>query len=171
MSETKKTGICIPRGSIAKAAGVVFFDVAFCGSIILSTLLTFLLPFVFLWRLWRRREPGSVTALKAAIYAVAIVLAFTLDGVNNKIAQRHGAEIVAACESYKAATGNYPQKLDELVPKYLPKIPHAKYRLMQDLGFWYIAGGGYPPILLYTEQFPFGRRAYSFSRKAWGYED
>ncbi len=47
-----------------------------------------------------------------------------------KISDANAERIIKACDEFRAVNGRYPLELNELVPKYLPSIPPAKYSMM-----------------------------------------
>lgn len=102
----------------------------------------------------------------AGIYAVMAVLVLVSNNLNNSIAMKRAGMIITACENYKNKHGNYPSKLEDLVPEFLNKIPTAKYALLSS-NFRYSAGR----YLMYVSLPPFGRPTYSFESKKWGYLD
>ena len=81
----------------------------------------------------------------------------------------NAARVIAACDEFHAANGRFPNTLDELVPRYMPFIPRAKYCL--DHGeFCYLNPGGHP-TLHWCVISPFTREAYSFEDRRWRYID
>jgi hypothetical protein len=85
------------------------------------------------------------------------------------LAEAKAGRIIAACEKYKAVNGSYPKGLDELVPKYLPSIPPAKYCLIEGT-FDYCSFDGRATLWWYKIP-PFGREIYDFQDGHWGYLD
>ena len=80
-------------------------------------------------------------------------------------------EVVVALNAYRARTGDYPVRLSDLVPEYLPVVPLARYTLMfNELDYHHAAAqpGGF---LVYTVIPPFGRRTYSLDTGTWGFLD
>jgi len=110
-----------------------------------------------------RRERLS----RLGIYAAAVIAVFGLRVVTCRVARERADRIVAAVDAYKAARGSYPDRLDQLVPEFIPEIP-AKARLTpMDRGFSYLSGpSGH--VLWYVETPPFGRPTYTFERGKWG---
>jgi hypothetical protein len=76
--------------------------------------------------------------------------------------------LIEACERYREANETYPERLGELVPRYLNSIPRAKYCCSWG-EFWYF--GAPRPLLLWYEIPPFGRKIYNFERGTWRYLD
>ena len=68
------------------------------------------------WRRWSVVGAGSLVGL---IVAYKMVVIFVLTDVNRPA----GEEIVAAVEAYKVSNKRYPEKLAQLQPKYIGKIP------------------------------------------------
>ena len=68
------------------------------------------------WRRWSVVGAGSLVGL---IVAYKMVVIFVLTDVNRPA----GEEIVAAVEAYKVSNKRYPEKLAQLQPKYLGKVP------------------------------------------------
>jgi hypothetical protein len=69
------------------------------------------------WRKWAVVVGGAFVLLYV-LYR--LVVAFVLGDANQPASE----QIVAAVETYKLGNKRYPEKLSELQPKYLPKIPH-----------------------------------------------
>lgn len=92
-------------------------------------------------------------------FAIAIV-----NYVNLHIAEVRSGEIISACENYKVTVGKYPQDISELVPRYVPKIPLAKYTFYGSQ-FIYI-GADNRHSLAYSAA-GLGKRTYSFELHRW----
>ena len=111
---------------------------------------------------------------RVAIARVVVPLATLLSPVANysvqkSIATTNAAKIIRACDSYREANGSYPDRLGQLVPRYLNSIPRAKYCYM--LGeFWYVRSPE-TSILWWYEVPPFGKMMYNFERGTWRYVD
>ena len=61
--------------------------------------------------------------IRFAIYLAAVVMVFGLRAFNTELARERAQRIIAAAESYKAANGRYPERLEQLVPRFIPEIP------------------------------------------------
>jgi len=68
------------------------------------------------WRRWAVVAGGAFVLL---FVAYKVVVVFVLTDAN----QPAGNQIVAAVEAYKLANKRYPEKLAQLQPKFLQKIP------------------------------------------------
>jgi len=84
------------------------------------------------------------------------------------MAETNAQRIIAACEEYHAAHGNYPDKLDELVPQYMSSVPVAKYCIAWNR-FDYFNHGN--PLLVWCVVPPYFRKIYSFEGRRWSYLD
>lgn len=111
----------------------------------------------------RRRLAGQGICFAAAL------LVLVMNYGNNQMARSRAENLAAAVEAFHRDQQRYPHRLDELVPRYLPRLPLAKYTLIFN-EFHYIPGEQNPG-LLYVELPPFGRPVYSFQRKEWSYLD
>jgi hypothetical protein len=121
------------------------------------------LPLLFL-KQGRRQRLRNI-----GIFLGVLVMVVVMVNVNAYIAQLHADRLIEAIESYRAANGVYPKKLDDLVPKFIDHVPCAQYTY---LGMFFYGGDGTaePPMLWYN---PHGgdHRGYSFETKDWHYLD
>ena len=82
---------------------------------------------------------GKGIVYGASMIAIYVGMIFAVVGTisaNNQLASRRAAEIVVALTRYKATTGDYPVRLTDVVPGYLPSVPRAKYKCFSQ---WYPA--------------------------------
>ena len=112
------------------------------------------------WRLTGLRLGKGVI-----VFAVGM-LSMQLHAWDMRQARGRGETVAVAIERYKADTGRYPARLEELTPKYLPEIPPAR-RLYIGSKFIFSADRAAGPTLLWIQLPPFGRRAYDFKRRVW----
>lgn len=120
-----------------------------------------------------RRRFGSV-----GIYAAAALAAITLVRHDQAGARERAEQVIAACEEFKQAEGDYPKALAELTPKFLPAIPPAREFGMPTKQFTYLVAGPKEfvkgtnvHVLIYTTLPPIGRAYYVFEEKRWGFFD
>lgn len=116
------------RGSLVSASVLLVFDVA-NGTFISAGIC----PIWFLVSLIKaiKRRPGwGVGLSRIAIPVLLLAIVAGNAALQSKFANANAERIIAACEQFRAATGKYPDRLDELVPKYLNTIPRARYALM-----------------------------------------
>lgn len=109
--------------------------------------------------LFRLRVTKAAVVTGAGAAAIAVIVVF------NQIAEERAREVISAAEIFKAKFGRYPEKLDELVPLFLPEVPMAKPAGMMR-AFDYRAVEG-EHVLMYTVVPPFGRKLYRFERQRW----
>jgi len=103
----------------------------------------------------------------AGYVAVAVAVIATVR-INEGIARARGERIVAALELYKAKHGAYPERLQELVPEYLPAVPLAKYNLVfNQFQYWYHADED-DGFLMYPT-LSFARHLYRLKTAQWSF--
>ena len=118
--------------------------------------------------------------LNQGLIAVATALGALIGGVPRAfLAWRRGEPTTArlraartgiyiACRQYEVRHGRLPDRLDELVPNFIPSVPLAKYTLMPPFNmFIYMARPG-QHSLMWTVFPPFGRPYYVFEDNRWG---
>ena len=88
--------------------------------------------------------------------------------VQRTIAMGNAECLIQACERYREDNGAYPERLGELLPRYLNSVPRAKYCCSRS-EFWYFRAPR--PLLVWYEVPPFGRRVYNFETGNWRYMD
>ena len=153
--------------STGSATILLAWDVALTGSFLLSLLVC---PIWFLVSVLKNaiQCPGwRLGFLRIAIPALTLGLALANNAVQYRVGEANAPKIIKACEEFRAANGKFPTSLDELVPRYLPSIPRAKYCL-QNGEFLYFNHGD-DPILVWYVVPPFGRKIYDFQQRRWGY--
>ncbi|MDD5285972.1 MAG: hypothetical protein PHD54_08940 [Desulfuromonadaceae bacterium] len=153
------------RGSLICASVLLLFD-AVNGTFISAGVC----PIWFLVSLVKaiKKRPGwgiGVSRIIIPILTLAIVAGNA--AMQSKIANANAERIIVACEQFRSATGKYPDRLDELVPKYLTSIPQARYALMFSDFRYRNPDGNHQ--LMWDERPPFGRRIYDFEQRKWRY--
>lgn len=155
-------------GTLICALVVILFDVVVCGCYLFSTLVCPIWCIVSaVWAGLKRPEP-RVAAARVLIPILTGLLAFANYSAQRTIAMRNAERVIEACERYRKANGAYPERLAELVPRYLNSVPRAKFCCSWG-EFWYF--GPPRPLLFWYEVPPFGRRIYNFERGAWSWLD
>jgi hypothetical protein len=92
----------------------------------------FELPLVFAAR--RRRLPHF---LRAAGYRLGFLLfAVILTGVNMDLAEARLDRLVDAVHAYHATHGAYPERLEDLAPDYIQRVPRATLWLTMNRFHW-----------------------------------
>lgn len=93
------------------------------------------------------------------IYAIAVSVGGMLDYQASKNEQKSYDSVIAAVEQYKAAEKRYPDKLEQLMPKYLAAVPRGRWGK-----FWYDTNNSDDAHLSY-DPMPFMHKSYSFKSK------
>ena len=151
------------RGSVALAGLLVLHDAIVDGSWLLAGLVCPLWLVVAFVR--RMRSPAAPWGLARVL--IPIVTGLVIVGnsaLQRRVATTNAARLVEACERHREALGEYPARLADLVPRFMPAIPRAKYCLMRG-EYRYTA----PPTatLSWFDVPPFGRRVYRFDTGEW----
>jgi hypothetical protein len=157
--------------SLVGAGYLLLFDVLYGGSFLLSIVFCPIWLFVSLIRNGKTEWRLALFRIAMPVLILGIALANTF--IQWKIADTNGERVVRACEAFHSDNGRYPKTLNELVPRYLPSVPRAKYSA--DGNFFYSnlelpdEPPGEPPkeAILWWNKIGLLRRMYSFERKEW----
>jgi hypothetical protein len=106
-----------------------------------------------------------------AIYFGLVVAVVATLIMNNAIALVRATRIVGALKLYKAKHGRYPERLQDLVPEYMPWVPLAKDTLLFNAFHYWHHDDDDGGCLMYTIFPPFGRRIYGLADEKWSYID
>ena len=156
-------------GSISGALVLLAWDAAFTGSFLVSLMVCPIWIVVSILKNAIQRPGWRVALLRIAIPALTLGLVRANEAVQYRIGKANAPRIIAACEEFHAASGKFPKTLDELVPRYMPSIPRAKYCVAYgEFSYWNNEGR---PILVWCVIPPFGRKIYDFEERRWGYID
>src|SRR5438128_4803 len=129
----------------AVALAVLFLaDAGFCGqgllSILVATIGLGLLTLGALWATVRGAAPQILVrsrAMRAGMYLLLGVATVAAMRFHTATAQNHAAQVIEACRAYQARHGMLPDRLQELVPEFLPAVPRAKYTLVSgEFMYW-----------------------------------
>ena len=157
------------RVSIGIAVLLVGWDAGVSGSFEFSLIFCPIWFFISVLKNAIRRPGWMLGLARIAVPPLTLALVLANNAVQWRIAETNAARVVTACESFHAATGKFANTLDELVPRYLPFIPRAKYCLAWgDFRYWNNEGH---PMLEWCVVPPFGRKIYNFRERRWGYLD
>jgi hypothetical protein len=66
----------------------------------------------------------------AGIYTLAGVASFAVILLNWRVAEARSKPVIAACKEFHTKYQSYPAELGDLVPEFLPAVPHAGYTLI-----------------------------------------
>jgi len=149
------------RGSLILSLVILFLNVGVTGDYFLACVFCSIWAFVALIR----ATSGSalVATVRILIPIVTGVLVYWNFVVQEQISLSNAAIIIQACEHYHSDNGAYPEKLTDLVPRYLSSIPRAKYSLGSD-NFTYT--GSDQAFLMYWKQFGWPR-FYDLRKRYW----
>lgn len=148
---------------------VLSFDVYLDGSYLISAAVCPIWLLVGMVRALIRPPAGWVAVARVLIPVVTGLIAIVNYHVQETIAMNNAVRVIEACELYRQANGTYPERLRDLVPRYLSSVPRAKYCCSFYGQFKYY--GSRPRSLSWDQWPPFGRRVYSFETHEWGYVD
>lgn len=169
---TGRSGETAPRHGVKASSWGAFallaWDVAFWGSCLLSVVVC---PIWFLVSILKNaiQRPGwGIAVLRIAVPALTLGVVLANNAVQLRIAEANAARVVAACKEYQTANGQFPKTLDELVPRYLPSLPRAKYCLTGE--FLYMNYHNHPLLVWYVVPVV-GRNVYDFEKARWSYLD
>jgi len=108
--------------------------------------------------------------IRFAIYLSAVLMVCALRIYNTSLARFRADSVIAAVEAFKAKTGAYPERLDQLEPLFMAKVPEKAKMTFMDNGFRYSSRSDYH-TLSYVTFPPFGRRVYDFESRKWKRSD
>lgn len=153
--------------SLAGALALLFFDVVFMGSYLLSFMVC---PIWFLVSVMKNaiQRPGwGIALLRISIPPLTLALVMANNSFQLNIADENAPLIIAACERFYTDNSKYPMTLDDLVPRYLPSIPRAKYCLGGEFQYWNCEEH---PMLVW-QVVGSCRKIYTFDDRRWSYLD
>jgi hypothetical protein len=114
------------------------------------------------------RQDGARFKLRLSKAAISSVAGFAALGTivyGNVIARERAEKLVVAVEQFYAKHSRYPERLEELVPVFIPAIPRAKYVMIADRFSYSVSGSRHS--LMYVVVPPYGRRIYTFEDRKW----
>lgn len=159
------------RNSIVAVTILYIFDALFLGQGVISIFvsvvaLLWLLPAAALAA--RKNKAVSLLKLKrAGLVALMLVAVLGTTRFNQNMAERRADLLVSAVKQYRSKYGQFPRRLDEVAPEFIPSIPSAKFTLTYS-EFTYSNLSNDNPFLYYVVFPPFGRRIYYFRTDRWG---
>lgn len=164
------------RASLLIAAGLYFLDAIWLGqggvaALALMSLVIFFIPATLL--AWYRKNffMRNLRAARTLLYllmAVAIFVTIRVDLANTR---DKADTVIAALKAYHAKTGHYPDKLEQLVPEYLPAIPKARFSLTMNEFRYFVSQGKDSHNLSYIAMPPFGFTYYNLENGQWAVKD
>ena len=145
-------------------AGLLFWDVVIEGFYAMSMIFCPLWFLISLIKSLIRRPGWRIAVIRLSMPILTLAIAVANGNLQWKISDLHAEKVIKACEDFHTDNGRYPTTLDELVPKYLSSVPHAKYCMMGN--FMYICAGDEYSMLIWS-RFGFYRQIYNFGKKQW----
>ncbi len=113
----------------------------------------------------KEQDTARQLVFVAAVYLCAIMAIVSTHSYSQEMGENNARQIVSAVRAYHAEHGKYPQKLTELVPKHLSKIPRARLSVNSD-SFQY-TGTGDDYQLQWLKVSPAIHRIYRFKGDEW----
>ncbi len=160
------------RGSFLIAAGLYFVDAIWLGQGAIAifgllVILFFALPRT-LWA-WKNKPLRNLRAAKLLIYLIMVFAIGATIQTDLALAKQHAETVIAALKQYQAKHGAYPDKLEQLVPEFLPAIPDARFSLTQNTFFYHAADNSHN--LSYMVMPPFGWELHNLETGRWTVRD
>jgi len=149
-------------------------DLGFMGQGILSLLIAVVgLALLMLGSLWSiirgQRARAGNRAARAALYLLLGAVTLGVLRFHSDTARAQATRVIEACRAYETTHGKLPERLQNLVPGFLPAVPRAKYTFVfGEFDYWSSPAGH---TLVYVATPPFGRRLYHFEEDRWGQLD
>ena len=178
-TEVLLTRLARIRGTLVCAMVVAALDLIVDGNYMFSVLVCPIWLVAGVVRSILQRPSRGVAAARILIPVVIGLLAVANYRLQATIAMSNAADVIQACERYRNTEGSYPERLDQLVPRYLNTVPSAKYCCFQSEFVYYgprffadlMADQTPRARLVWYEWPPFGRRIYAFETGEWHYLD
>jgi hypothetical protein len=155
-------------GGLLLAGILLLVDGVIDGSFILSLGVCPIWLVIAFVRACSSRADNALRAARVLLPQLTLLLVLANYHLQVKVAMGNATRIIQACERYRGEHGSYPDRLTDLVPRFLSAVPRAKYCLA-DASFRYSG----PPAntLAWQRVPPFGRMVYLFRDREWRYVD
>ena len=162
------------RTSLAIAVAIFLVDAIWMGQGAIAVV-TILLMLVYalpraLWA-WYKKNPAlrNLRFAKMALYLGAAALVLATIQIDLHFARQRADTLIAALNQYQARYGNYPDKLDKLVPEFLPAVPDARISLTQNQFYYHATANSHD--LSYIVIPPFGLNSHNLESGRWTVRD
>lgn len=162
------------RDSALIAAALYFLDAVWLGQGGIA-MITFLLVLLValpraLWAGFRKNAAlRNLRLAKMGIYLAMAALVIATIRIDLHFARRNADSVAAALRQYQAAHGAYPDKLEALVPDFLPAVPDARFSLTQNRFYYHATPDSHD--LSYVVIPPFGLNSYNLEKDRWTVRD
>ena len=118
---------------------------------------------------WRRPAVMRAWLIRSAAYGCAAIVMAGVVTLNRALAVQGAEEIVAAVENFHAAEQRYPKALEELLPRFLDRLPRGNVRPYgTSYRYW---GEGAARYFSYTMPPWPVLRIYDFRTRQWRIDD
>jgi len=158
------------KRSVIWAAGFYIWDVLIFGLPVIGLGFSFL-AFVShgLFAIVRKaKQEGELArryAWQGLIYLVCVAAILGSHNLNLKMGASNAERIIVAVETFYRDHNRFPEKLEELKPTYLERIPRAAVRFNANEYRYWSEEDRYQ--LLWVKVPPYMRAVYDFSTKEW----
>lgn len=158
------------RTSLGIAVAIFLIDAILLGQGIVAAITVLLMLFYALPRaLWagykKNRDLRNLRFAKMGIYLGAAALVLAVINIDLHFTRQRADEVIAALNKYQAQRGNYPDKLEALVPEFLPAVPDARISLTQNQFYYHATAKSHD--LSYIVIPPFGLNSYNLENGRW----
>lgn len=115
----------------------------------------------------RRGDPerARLCRRRAGVWAAVVLTTWVWLIGNNALAARRAEAVIAAVRRYEARHQRLPDRLQDLVPEFMPSVPRAKYTLLFGTFIYYPLERQH--LLMWVAIPPFGRQLYNFEKDRW----
>lgn len=118
------------------------------------------------------RKNKNLVMTRFAVIVIYILMILAVSGsirFLNNLALTRAEKLIKACNDYRVKYEKFPDKLEELVPSFIPSIPSAKPVFFEPQ-FNYISEKD-NHVIWYVVCPPFYRAFYNLERGTWSYLD
>jgi hypothetical protein len=162
------------RNSLIIAVAIYFIDAIWLGQGIVAMATIALMVLYALPRAgwaWFKKNPAlrNLRFAKMGIYLLAAALVLVTINIDLHFARQRADKVAVALKQYQAQRGNYPDKLDKLVPEFLPSVPNARITLTLNQFFYHATDNSHD--LSYIVVPPFGLNSYNLENGRWTVRD
>lgn len=138
---------------------------------VLSITLVFRLPYNLVLSVIRKKLQGE-SFLRCGILISASILTIGYCVLLDKMAVARATPVAEAITQYKLVTGNYPNRLDDLVPRYISQLPSSLKPTAMSATLTYSAYKGKPFLYFGPSPGPAPLpKVYNFDTYSWEIRD
>lgn len=146
---------------------VFVLDQGFIAAAILFIVFFIAFPRILVAILRRNTSLSKERFIRTGIYLVAAILIFLSRQANQDIAFLRAEKVIHACMDYNAKYRRFPERLEELVPEFMARLPKANYTLYYNyFDYVYVPAKSQHWLIVFICP-PFLRRAYKFEEGTW----